>query len=100
MPCCLTLPRQAPRCLRLPLTVDLGSTMRLFSSEANIETEIQVQRVYLEVIPENIREDCGEVEGKQYGTVSRIRMWAMGSVLLGTSQRPGRSNYVVISWRN
>lgn len=83
--------------LRLLLTVDLGSTMGLFPSEANIDTEIQVQMVYLAVIPENTREECGEVEGKQHGTVSRITMWAMGSVLLGTSQRPGRSNFGVIS---
>lgn len=54
--------------------------------------------VYLAVIPENTREGCGEVEGKQHGTVSRITMWAVGSVLLGTSQRPGRSNFGVISW--
>lgn len=72
--------------------------MRLFPLEANFETEIQVQMVYLEVIPENTREDRGEGEGKQHGTVSRIRMWAMGSILLGTSQRLGRSKFGVISW--
>lgn len=53
--------------------------------------------VYLEVITENTREGHGEVEGKQHGTVSRITVWAMGSVLLGTSQRPGRPNFGVFS---
>ena len=45
---------------RLPLTVDLGSTMRLFPPEADIETKIQLQVVYLVVIPEDARRAVGK----------------------------------------
>lgn len=40
---------------RLPFIVDLGSTMRLLPPETHLETIIQVQVVYAEVIVENTR---------------------------------------------
>lgn len=60
----------------LPLGVDLDSSRRLFPLEADLETKIQVQVVYLEAIPENTRRAAGKWEGKQHIMVSRLTLWA------------------------
>lgn len=70
------LPDFTQESISLPLTVGLGSPMMLFPSETDLETKIQVQVVYLAVIPKNTRQAMEKWSWKQLVRASIFTVWA------------------------